>query len=146
MKVIFPKQNHKNTNKHFNSKGPFTRWTITLKMTIMCSHNNHNDKNIQMTTITIFLIPSLSYFFHTGATIKRFQPIKIMFEGKWRASICLLIPAEVMASLTVELNTEVQKNPTLFDKGHPLYKNAVMHAGMLFAFLDRQWIKSRSVK
>ncbi len=43
-----------------------------------------------------------------------------------------------MAELAEELITDVQKNPALFDKGHPLYKNAVMHADMLFAFLDSQ--------
>ncbi len=53
-------------------------------------------------------------------------------------SICLLIPAEVMASFAEELTTEVQNNPAHFDKGHYRYKNAIMHAGMLFAFLDRQ--------
>ncbi len=61
-------------------------------------------------------------------------------------SICVLIPAEVMVSLTEELTTEVQKNQAHFDKGHYRYKYAIMHAGMLFAFLDRQQIKSRSVK
>ncbi len=53
-------------------------------------------------------------------------------------SICLLLPAEVMASFAEELITELQKNPSLFDKGYPLYKNAVMDASMLFAFLDSQ--------
>ncbi len=48
-------------------------------------------------------------------------------------SICLLIPAEVMAWLAEELITEEQKNSTLYDKGHPL-----MHASMFFTFLDSQ--------
>ncbi len=64
--------------------------------------------------------------------------------------MCLLIPAEVMVSLTQELITEVQKNAALFNKGHPLYKiavmHAVMHAGMWFAFSDSQYIKRRSIK
>ncbi len=38
-----------------------------------------------------------------------FQPIKIRSKGRGVPSICLLIPAEVMASLAEELITEVQK-------------------------------------
>ncbi len=51
----------------------------------MYSHYNYNDKNIQATTITIFLIPSQSDFLEAWTMIKHFQPIKMKFKGKGRA-------------------------------------------------------------
>ncbi len=70
----------------------------------MSSHYNYNDKNIQTTTVTVFLIPSRSNIFEARTTTKHFQPIKIEFKGQGCAFHFTSMPAEVMAQLAKQLS------------------------------------------
>lgn len=58
-----------------------------------------------------------------GQRLNVYNQSKQSSKGKGVPSICLLIPAEVIASLAEALFREVQKNPALFDKSHPLCIN-----------------------
>ncbi len=55
----------------------------------MCSHYSYNDKNIQMTTITKFLIPSRSDFFQWTDNDKTFLTNQNKFKGKGVPSVSL---------------------------------------------------------
>ncbi len=57
----------------------------------------------------MLFIPSWSDFLDARTTVTGFQPIKIKSKGRGVPSICLLIPAEVMAPLAEELITDDRK-------------------------------------